>query len=224
MKTLAFDTSTKFLSIACLEGRDVKASFHKDVGIWHSELLFPEIGKLIRKLKWEIAEIDLVCAGLGPGSFTGIRIASSAAKGLAIASGCKITGVPTMDAIAENAPQNSGLIAPFIDARKGKVYTCLYKNLNGRTQKLTDYLLVKADEFLGTLKEEVLFFGDGLDKYRDELDSCGLARYNKKIDWYPKAMDIGRIGIEMKKFTDAEDVEPLYLHPKECNVIKRFKG
>ncbi|MFH1837563.1 MAG: tRNA (adenosine(37)-N6)-threonylcarbamoyltransferase complex dimerization subunit type 1 TsaB [Candidatus Omnitrophota bacterium] len=220
MKTLAFDTSTKFLSIACFEGAEIKASFHKDVGISHSELLIPEVKNLINSLGWNINEIGLICVGLGPGSFTGLRIGVSAVKGLALVMGCKITGVPTMDAMVKNITGKNGLVAPFMDARKGKVYTCVYKISNGKVQKLTDYSLVEAKEFLGTLKEEVMFFGDGLHKYKDELDSCVLARYNEKIDWYPKGVDIGLLGIDRKIFTAAEDLEPLYLHPKECNVVK----
>lgn len=221
MKILAFDTSTKFLSIACLKGNEVKASFHKDVGMNHSELLMPEIGKLIKSIEWEIGEIELVCIGLGPGSFTGLRIAAGAAKGLAAVLNCKIAGVPTMDAIVSNVTEKDGLVSPFLDARKDKVYACIYRVSKGSITRLSDYLLVEAQSFLGGLKEEVLFFGDGINKYKGKLDLCRLARYDETIDWYPKGIDVGRKGFETGKFIKAEDLKPLYLHPKECNVTKK---
>ncbi|MGB3111451.1 MAG: tRNA (adenosine(37)-N6)-threonylcarbamoyltransferase complex dimerization subunit type 1 TsaB, partial [Candidatus Omnitrophota bacterium] len=96
MKTLAFDTSTKYLTIACLEGEEVKAEFHKDVGIGHSEILVPTFKGLLEKLDWKITGIDLVCVGIGPGSFTGLRIAVATVKGLAAVIKNKLVGVPSM--------------------------------------------------------------------------------------------------------------------------------
>lgn len=221
MKTLAFDTSTKILTIACLEDEKVKTVFHKDVGLSHSELLVPEIRRLTQDIGWDIKDIGLVCVGLGPGSFTGLRIAVSAVKGLAAVLKCKITGVPTMDAMAVNAIGENGLIAPFLDARKDKIYVCVYRITNGCVARVSDYLLEDAEYFLEGLKEKVLFFGDGVEKYKDKLDICPLARYDISMDWYPRAEHIGQIGLKMGTFIEAEDLEPLYLHPKECNVTKQ---
>ncbi|MDP8258039.1 MAG: tRNA (adenosine(37)-N6)-threonylcarbamoyltransferase complex dimerization subunit type 1 TsaB [Candidatus Aadella gelida] len=223
MKTVAFDTSTKFLSIACFDGDEVKASFHEDIGMGHSERLIPEIKKIIKKLDWDIKEVGLVCVGLGPGSFTGIRIAVSAAKGLAAVLTCKLTGVPTMDVIADNASSLDGLVAPFMDARKDKVYTCIYRSSEGKLNKISDYMLVDADEFLKEIKEPILLIGDGAEKYRKLLDAYDLARYDISMDWYPKATDVGRRGIGMREFIPPEDLEPLYLHPKECNITQSKK-
>ena len=81
MKILSFDTSTKFLTIALLEDEAVKAEFHEDVGIRHSEILVSTIKDMLGKLEWKMEDIELMCVGLGPGSFTGIRIAVATVKG-----------------------------------------------------------------------------------------------------------------------------------------------
>ena len=223
MKTLAFDTSTKYLTIACLEDEKIVSSFHEDVGVQHSELLIPTIKDLLGKLTWPLEKIDLICVGLGPGSFTGLRIAVATVKGLALVAKNKVIGVPTMDAIAMNAPEEKKLVAPFLDAHKGKVYSCIYERSEGGLTRLTDYMLTAADELLGSLKEEVYFFGGGITKYKDILETCPQAQYNKDMDWYPKAADIGRLGLKKSRegTDDPETIDPLYLHSKECNITKK---
>ncbi|MGB2661088.1 MAG: tRNA (adenosine(37)-N6)-threonylcarbamoyltransferase complex dimerization subunit type 1 TsaB [Candidatus Omnitrophota bacterium] len=220
MKILAFDTSTKFLTIAFLEDEAVKAEFHEPAGIRHSEILMPTIRDMLKGLGWKIGDIELVCVGLGPGSFTGIRIAVATVKGLAAVLQNKVIGVPSMDAIVMNFPPGGRLVAPFLDARKEKVYTCIYDRGGGKLERTTDYLLTTVDGLLGGLEEEVFFYGDGTEKYEEKLKEHPLARYDKGVDWYPRAADIGRIGFKRSFHAtdDPETLEPLYLHAKECNV------
>ncbi|MFH1878836.1 MAG: tRNA (adenosine(37)-N6)-threonylcarbamoyltransferase complex dimerization subunit type 1 TsaB [Candidatus Omnitrophota bacterium] len=227
MKVLAFDTSTKFLSIACLEDSKVLYSFHEDAGTRHSEMLMPVIRDMLAGAGWKMPDIGLICAGTGPGSFTGLRIAVATAKGMAAAMGTGVTGVPSMDAMIMNAPSGVKFAAPFLDARKEKIYTCVYDCSGSVPERLTDYLLVKADDFLRGLDKEVLFFGDGIEKYKKTLDMCAFAKYDSSIDWYPKAAETGRIGFEKSAAgtDDPELLDPLYLHAKECNItLKKFAG
>ncbi|MFH1798118.1 MAG: tRNA (adenosine(37)-N6)-threonylcarbamoyltransferase complex dimerization subunit type 1 TsaB [Candidatus Omnitrophota bacterium] len=221
MKILAFDTSTKFLTIACLENRAVKAEFHKNVGIRHNELLIPAIEKMLKKIKWNIKEIELICVGLGPGSFTGLRIAVATVKAIAMVVSCKIAGVVTMDAIVKNFPKTKGYIAPFLDARKQKIYTAIYDYSQGTPKRVTDYLLTDAREFLEKIGFEILFVGDAVEPYKEILSQYTLAKYNKNTDWYPRAVEIARVGYEKAlsgQTDDPETLEPLYLHAKECNI------
>ncbi len=199
----------------------MRASFHEDVGIRHSEVLVPTIKETLEKLAWRPEEIGLVCVGLGPGSFTGLRIGIATVKGLAAVLRNKVVGVPTMDAIVMNPlPQGKKRLAPFLDARKGKVYACVYERSGGEIKRATDYLLVEVDEFLDGLEEEVFFFGDAVAGYREKLDSCPFAQYAEDVDWYPRAVEIGHIGLKksLAATDDPEAIEPLYLHAKECNI------
>ncbi len=220
MKTLAFDTSTRYMSIACLEGNAVKAEFHEDAGIRHSEILVPTIKNMLDQLGWDIGQIGLFCVGLGPGSFTGLRIAAATVKAFAISVPAKVVGVPSFDAIAFNAPPGENVIAPFLNAHKGKVYSCIYEFFGQEMTKKSDYLLVTVEELLGGLDGEVFFLGDGIARYKKELDGNKLARYDEGLDWYPRAARIALLGLERagKGLDDPETIEPLYLHPKECDV------
>ena len=225
MKILAFDTSTKFLSIALLEDTEVVDALHEEAGVKHSEIFIPAIKEMLKKVSWSIEDIELVCVGLGPGSFTGLRIAMGTVKGLAIVLSNKVVGVPTMDAIALSpaAKDKGSRIAPLLDAHKEKVYTCIYDRSGEEVKKTTEYLLTGIDDFLGTLEKEVFFFGDGVAKYKEKLDASPLASYALSADWYPRAADIGKLGFKkfLKGPDDPETIDPLYLHSKECNITKR---
>jgi tRNA threonylcarbamoyladenosine biosynthesis protein TsaB len=220
MRTLAFDTSTKYMSVACLDDGAIAAEFHEDAGVRHSEILVPTIKDMLARIDWDIAEIGLFCVGLGPGSFTGLRIAVSTLKGFVLATGGMAAGVASMDAAAVNAPRGKKLAAPLLDAHKGKVYSCIYDISGSRPVRRTEYLLVPVAELLSGLKEEVVFFGDAVSKYRKDLDSCALADYHEGLDWHPRASTIGLLGIEKAKAggDDPEALEPMYLHVKECEV------
>jgi tRNA threonylcarbamoyladenosine biosynthesis protein TsaB len=227
MKTLSFDTSTKFLSVACVDSGDVVSRFHEDVGIRHSEILAHTIGQTIEKAGWKIRDVELVAVGLGPGSFTGLRIAAATVKALAFCLDVKIKGVPTMDAMARRVSGDHERFAPFLDAHKGKVYTCVYERDScGQISRKTEYLLVTVNDLLESLNDRVFFFGDGLSKYIRELEAHPLASTIPDVDWYPRAEDIALIGLDLARVStdDPCQIDPMYLHAKECNITIKKSG
>ncbi len=226
MKTLAFDTSTKFLTIACLEDDNVLSSFHEDVGIRHSDILVPTIDDVLLKAGWRLKDVELLAVGIGPGSFTGLRIAVATVKGFLAVIDAKVVGVPTMDAIVQNGPRDKKMMAPFLDARKEKVYSCIYESEGDVLSMQSDYLLLGVEDLIAQLKGKVFFFGDGIKKYKEHLDASPLAEYSEDIEWYPKAPDIARLGVEKfskGELSSAEEIDPMYLHAKECNVTTKKK-
>ncbi len=226
MKTLSFDTSTKFLSIACLEDEKVVYEYHEEAGIRHSEILIPEIKKILEKISWKLEDIGLIAVGLGPGSFTGLRIAVATVKGLSSALNCKIVGVPSMDAIVMNYKGNEKQVAPLLNAHKEKVYSCIYEHDGDNYKRLTDYMLLKIDDLLKMINKKTVFLGDGIEIYKNKLDNSKECVYLKGATWQPKAVNIARLGL--KKFfagniDSPETIDPLYLYEKECNIIKHGK-
>jgi len=220
MKILAFDTSTKYLSIALVEDGRVAARFHEDMGIRHSEVLAPKIGELAGEAGWKIGDIGLISAGIGPGSFTGLRIGVATAKGIAAVTGCRVIGIPSMDAMLSEVPESVRSFAPLLDARKEKVYSSIYETSEGRRKKIRGPELVTIDRLLSELGEKVVFFGDGIDRYRETIEKCPFAEINDDIDWYPRAEEIARLGVERSKgeTVDPADLEPLYLYSRECSI------
>lgn len=218
MKILAFDTSTEYLSVAILNNGKVLARSHRKVGRNHSRLLVLTISNLVKNARLKADDMDAVAVGVGPGSFTGLRIGAGVAKGLSYSLGIPVAAVPTFDAIAGNFKKNTGVICVVLDARKNKVYGCLYRSDGKTINRISKYMLVDAEELLKTAGkyDKVLFVGDG----------CGILGRDctKKRAWYPRAEVIASLGAEFlkkKKSVKPEALEPMYLYSRHCDITGR---
>ncbi len=246
MKILAFDTSSKFLSVAVLDEEELLSNFHKDIGMNHSSQLIPTIDKALKRAHLELKNIDAIALSIGPGSFTGLRIGVSTAKALTLVTGIPVTGVATLDVIAYNyvntdlsseakhdkylakednhrlKTDDHRYLAPLLDAKKNKVYSAIYESDLGDIRRISDYLLLDVDSLLEKLKGPTLFFGDGLSLYGEYMaKNCPLVKFSKNTNWYPRAEIVGKLGLERIRKGYREDIDklvPMYLHPKECNV------
>ena len=220
MKLLAIDTSTEFLSLAVMKGGRIAGRFHRKSPMRHSSMLVPMIDRLLKKAGMKVGDIDCFGVSIGPGSFTGLRIAVATVKGLAYALHKKIVVVPTLDVIAANAAGFKGVICPVLDARKSKVYAAIYRSDGETIKKLSGYLLLPAEELLKKLEkyDNIIFLGeaDGLiEKSRPQGQTL-----IRKI-WHPRA-EVAAIYAEglykKKRFIRAEDLEPLYLYSSHCDI------
>ena len=144
MTTLAFDTSTEILGI-CLEQDDKYYSYSAKAGLKHSENLLKEIDHLYSSSGIDKKSTDLIVCAKGPGSFTGLRIGMSIAKGLSDGFGCPMISVPTLDILACGYSYLKGAVMPVLDAKSGKVFTAVY--VDGK--RVTDYLDIEKDKLGG---------------------------------------------------------------------------
>ena len=217
MNLLSIDTSTDYLSLAVTRDSKVIARIHRKLSMMHSRLLVPTIREILKKAKVALKSLDGFCISVGPGSFTGLRIGVTTVKGLAYATGKPIAAVPTLDVIADNARAHTGIICPILDARKGKVYACLYKSDGRQIRRISKYLLLPMVELAPRLKkyDNMILLGDMIDR----LDPVDGAIF--KGDWHPKAEAVARFGLELfkkKKTVSAFDLEPMYLYSRECDI------
>lgn len=168
MLILALDTSSKAASVALLKETDVLAECSIRSFTNHSEGLLPVIAKVLAAASLQIGDMDLFAVTIGPGSFTGLRIAASTVKGLALATGKPVSGVSTLEALAFNAAPSGRTICPFLDARRNEVYTALYK-FDDREEIIERAAARTTDpaEFVRGLSEEIVFLGDGAQRYAD---------------------------------------------------------
>lgn len=214
MKILSIDTSTDYLSIAITDGAKVLARYHRPSHRNHSRLLVPTISNLVRKVRLKMKDIDGFCVSIGPGSFTGLRIGVVTIKGLAYALNKPIVTVPTLDVIAHNANFFKGVVVPVLDAKKKKVYACLYKSDGAKLKKISKYLLIPAEDLLKmTAKyDKVLFLGDAV----------LLVGAGEKIkNWHPRAdvaAGLALEGFRKKKIVSPENLEPMYIYSMECDI------
>jgi tRNA threonylcarbamoyladenosine biosynthesis protein TsaB len=174
MNLLAVDTATEKLSIALATGNDTWL-FEADAGLRHSELVMETIDTLFRKaaLKPE-ALTGVVCMG-GPGSFTGLRIGFSLAKGLALALDCPIAAIPTLDCMARPLSSLKGLVMPVLDAKQSAFFCALYRNGKKLHADMDAGPALIADEIASAVAsavavetssgqaKQILLFGPGAD-------------------------------------------------------------
>jgi len=208
------------LSIALSEDKNVIIEEMHLLERRHSSLLIPKIKEMLEKVNFSIDGVDAFVIGLGPGSFTGLRIGVSAVKGFGIATKKPCVGVASIDAIAMNASEKEASVVPIIDAKRRNVYSTIYK----KGVKKSKYLLLRIDELLKKTKGPVVFLGDGIDLYRAKIE-----KRNKKAVflgeeyWYPRASNLIKLGLKkLKKHkkSDLGKLKPIYLYPKDCQVRK----
>lgn len=167
MKLLAIDTSGHALSAAIAENGAVIGSFGADTGKNHSLELLPLLDKLLKEKSLKLGDMDAFAVTAGPGSFTGLRIGLATVKAWCQSLDKPLIAVSSLDAMAA-AAGDSGYVAPIFDARRNELYTALY--LDGK--RLTPDRAVAPDVLgreLVALQKPVIFAGDGLRSYGDEL-------------------------------------------------------
>jgi tRNA threonylcarbamoyl adenosine modification protein YeaZ len=185
---LALDTATDVATCALVrDGRVLGQRVSRAVRV------LADADDLLREASLDTAQLDGIVVGVGPGSFTGVRIGLSYVRGLALGLDLPAAGVSTLDALAAGAP---GAL-PVIDARRGEVFTLI----DGRPA-----CVVPAELELG---QGTVCVGDGAVRYRDLLETLGATVPDDRADVHiPYAREHARLAVE---FGPAELIEPLYL-------------
>ncbi len=227
MKILGVDTTTKFLCLGIYDGSKIY-EYSLESGIKHSALLVPTIKRVLDVLGWHIRDIDYFACGLGPGSFTGMRVGLSTIKGLSWSLDKPIIGISSLDILARNASRLGGYIVPAIDAKRGLIYCSIYRIKNGALKRIAPYLLLNEGEFLKKIPKNSIVLADAINLYKEDIlrKIKGIKILDKDY-WYPKAHNIIKLALERiedKKFNNAFKIKPIYLYPKECQIRKPVTG
>lgn len=225
MLTLAVECATKTVGIALLEEDDLLAEIYLALGRHHAEVLLPAIDRLFLMTGFVPEDVDLLACTVGPGSFTGLRIGVSTVKGLALATGKPVVGVSTLETLAMNAIPSPQLVCPMLDARKGQIYTGLYRvGPDCRPQAVIPERLADAAQFLRELdQEEVIFLGDGAIRYEELIREAGKGRNIVRGGGRQRLMAsaVGLIGVQHYRCGDVVDTltfAPRYLRLSEAEA------
>lgn len=173
MKILAIDSSGMVASVALMTEEKLIGEYTINNKKTHSQTLLPMIDEMMKMIGMEIEEIDAIAIAAGPGSFTGLRIGSATAKGLAFALNKPIVSVPTLMAIAANVYGTKRLLCPIMDARNNQVFTGFYRYENDTLVTVMEQCVLTIDELcekLNEMNEEIMFLGDGVVVYSSVLD------------------------------------------------------
>lgn len=176
MKILGIDTSTMRTSVGIVEDNEIIAEYMLSGSRFHSEALTEMIDEIFAKLDFTIHDIDLLAVGVGPGSFTGVRIAVTVQKTFAQFLNKDICGVSSLKAMALETNSDRTIVS-IVDAKRHRAYSGIYKEENGSLITLRDDDLKDVSEIIEELSErgdKVLLTGPGrnsfLEEFKEKLD------------------------------------------------------
>ena len=222
---LALDTATPVGSVALCAAAGIVVSRYFDVGLQHSQRLFGEVEAALEAADMDVGEVRAVAVAIGPGSFTGLRIGLSAAKGLCLAAGKDIVTVSTLETLAARLPFAHVPVCTVLDARKREVYAALYDTKMGVPVELAPPRAIAPAQ----LAEEranapTIFTGDGATAYRELLASDPTAQFAPLPCARPDAGTIGWLALpklENGQTADLDSVEPEYLRSPDARPLAR---
>jgi len=219
MRVLAVETSSLAGGVALLDDERLVAEYLLDVSVTHSERLMSAVDRVLADARWSARELTGLAVAIGPGSFTGLRIAVSTVKGLALALDLPIAAVPTLDAMAAALPWAALPVCPVLDARKGEVYVSRYRWDGRAMQREWEYLALSPEELAERLTEPVILAGDGAASIRSPH-----ARLVPPPRRLPSPACVGTLGVDRLRRGEtvgAAALAPLYLRPSEAELRRR---
>ena len=222
MRVLALEASTLAGGVALLDGERLVAEYVLDVSLTHSERMLATIDRVLGDAGWTPRDLDGLAVAVGPGSFTGLRVAVSTVKGLALALSVPVAAVPTLDAMAAAVPFACLPVCAVIAARRHEVYASLYRWHEGGMQREWDYLALTPAALAERLTEPVIVAGDGA-----AVIASPHARPLPSPRRLPAPACVGMLGLERLRSGDVvkpADLAPLYVRPPEAELKRRAAG
>jgi len=227
MKILVIDTSTMVSSVALVDEEKIYSEITINAKKNnHSEKLILLIDEVLKSSDVKLEDVDVFGCSVGPGSFTGLRIAISTIKGLAQSLQKPVIGASTLQSLAYNMPFAQGILCPVMDAQRDEVYTCFYQWRQGELSALTEESVLSVKqllEYIDKQEETVILLGDALKKFTPEV----LEAYQGKIQIapmmsrMPKASSLGSLAIDMSKkghLITYSDLNPNYMRKSQAEA------
>ncbi len=221
---LNIETATKNCSVSLAkEGRVLTFLEENEAQYSHAEKLHLLIEEVCEKAEISLRELEAVAVSKGPGSYTGLRIGVSAAKGLCFALDIPLIAVATLDVLAHSAvPTKNGLIVPLLDARRMEVYSAVFDATFSQIRE-TKAEIITEDSFAEELlRGEVVFLGDGAKKVKEIITHENAVFIENS---FPSAKTMSFLSEEKFKHKDFEDLayfEPFYLKDFIAGKSKKY--
>jgi len=226
---LGIDTSTRTASIGLLDGEALLAEISRPAARDLAAVCLPLLRSVLDAAERTVDDIDLIAVSVGPGSFTGLRIGLSIAKGIALATGCSVVAVPSLEALAYVAPERGGLICTALDARKGEVYAGLFRSTGDGLTRVAADCATTPERLAALIDEPCVFIGDAVDPYREVWqtafqDSVELLPFT---EFHPRGGAVARLGRKQFQSCGADSVAalvPRYCRLSEAELRHRARG
>jgi tRNA threonylcarbamoyladenosine biosynthesis protein TsaB len=208
---LCLETATTNCSVTLSVHGSVVAFREDDSeGYSHAEKLHVFIDEVMKEASVSMQDLDAIAVSKGPGSYTGLRIGVSAAKGLCYALDIPLIALPTLSILAEKITKK-GLIIPLIDARRMEVYSAVFNSEKIQIRETNAEVLSEASFMEYASEEKIVFIGSGVAKFKE---MCGLPNATFIENIQPSSKEMTVLAETKYKKNDTEDVayfEPYYL-------------
>ena len=235
MKILALDSSGLVASVALVEDDNMLGEYTVNYKKTHSQTLLPMLDEVAKMIDLDLNSIDAIAVAAGPGSFTGLRIGSSTAKGMALALKKPILSIPTLEGLAYRlTPVTDELVCPLMDARRNQVYTGIYQNKKEGIEAVRQQEAVAIEELIeqvNALERPVVFLGDGVPVQKEALEANITVPYRFAPAHLNRqsASAVAALGVvyyKEGKSEDARDHKPIYLRQSQAERERalRLKG
>jgi len=208
-----------------INGNDGKllGQYFQNNGFSHSRTLLVMAESLLKNLDLKPSDIGLIAVARGPGSFTGIRIGVSAAKGLAWGLDIPVCGVSTLEAMAYQTPVPGVIICPVMDARRDQVYNALFEWRDGSLVRLCDDRAISLEDLASELRRHdkpCMPVGDGAAIAHGCIAHCCSV---PELMRYQTAYGVALAALHTKPIP-ATDLEPCYLRPSQAERVRTDTG
>ena len=225
-RIILIETSTALCSTAlAIDGRIAESRESREPRA-HAAMTAVFVSQMLDSQGLKAADCDAVCVSAGPGSYTGLRVGSSTAKGLCFASGRPLLAVGTLEVLAWQAvcdgllPEGCRHIVPLVDARRMEVYTAVFSTEMRRLDDVRP-MVVDGDSFADILAEgPVLFIGDGAEKCSQVISSPN-ARFVQACPRAASMLKPAEKALAARDFKDTAYFEPFYLKQFQATVSKK---
>lgn len=227
MKLLAIDTSGPVCGVAILTDTGIAYECATVNKLTHSTNLMPMVEAAFAATGLTLADMERIAVVTGPGSFTGVRIGVSTAKGLAHGAGKPCVAVDALEAMAAGAGGFDGVLCPIQDARAGQVYGAAFKATAGRPERLLDDAPMKLEDYVEAIRplgERFLFLGDGMPVQREKLSALlgEKAVFALPQQAYLRPGAVAYLGSMEEKELDYLQLMPMYLRAPNAERNRRL--
>lgn len=226
MRILALDTSTSFGSVALLHDEILLAQSQPLPFKSHVEKLFPAIQQVLQEAQLELRDLQGIAVGVGPGSFTGLRVGIAAALGFSFALNIPIAGISTLRVLAEGARTQDNTVASIIDAKRQQVFCAVYQFDDAEQHLLPEQALTPLEcaQQLLALQQNPVLCGDGVELVQTELQKLGQPLPTTLS--HPSAYLLGKLALPVLQEggVPREAVVPNYIRKSDAELNYRVKG
>ncbi len=219
MLILALETATERASAALVSDAEVRAAWEAETAGDLCCQFVPHIAELLERSDADFGELNLIAVGLGPGSFTSLRIGLATAKGIALSRGVPLVGISSLAAMAwQGRHRFAGLLCPVLDARRGDLYAAGYRVADGAMHQVQPEIAAKPEALSAVVRQHgypVTFFGQMAPDQAQALEAALAADWKlERSPFYPDAVSVAELGsarFQLEGGDDLASLRPIYL-------------